>query len=251
MPFTFARQLTGPERSQRADRHLGLLLATVAGALNAGGFLAVRQYTSHVTGAVSSVADNLVLGDWALVADAIAGVLSFLMGAMTCAVLVNWARRRRLRSEYATALLLEAVLILVFGLMGAQLAHHEALFVPLTVVLLCFIMGLQNAVITKVSSAVIRTTHMTGIVTDMGIELGKMVYVNRTGAENLPPVRANADRLRMLGGLLLCFLGGGIAGAFGFQRLGYVSTVPLAVVLATLAVVPVMDDLRARWRPTL
>lgn len=95
MPFTFARQLTGPERSQRADRHLGLLLATVAGALNAGGFLAVRQYTSHVTGAVSSVADNLVLGDWALVADAIAGVLSFLMGAMTCAVLVNWARRRR------------------------------------------------------------------------------------------------------------------------------------------------------------
>lgn len=250
MPIAFARQLTGPERSQRADRHLGLLLATVAGALNAGGFLAVRQYTSHVTGAVSSMADNLVLGDWALVVDAVAGVLSFLLGAMTCAVLVNWARRRRLRSEYATALLLEALLILVFGLMGAQLAHNEALFVPLTVVLLCFIMGLQNAVITKVSNAVIRTTHMTGIVTDMGIELGKMVYLNRP-ATDLPPVRANHDRLKLLSGLLMCFLGGGVVGAFGFQRLGYVSTVPLAVVLATLALVPVLDDLRARWRPTL
>lgn len=249
MPIAFARQLTGPERSQRADRHLGLLLATVAGALNAGGFLAVRQYTSHVTGAVSSMADNVVLGDWALVVDAVAGVVSFLMGAMTCALLVNWARRRHLRSEYATALLLEAVLILVFGLMGAQLAHNEALFVPLTVVLLCFIMGLQNAVITKVSNAVIRTTHMTGIVTDMGIELGKMLYPNRSASDQ-PPVRANRDRLAMLAGLLACFLGGGVAGAFGFQRLGYLSTVPLAVVLATLALVPVLDDVRARWRPT-
>ncbi|WAC71507.1 YoaK family protein [Roseateles sp. SL47] len=246
MPVAFARQLTGPDRTQRADRHLGLLLAAVAGALNAGGFLAVRQYTSHVTGAVSSVADNLVLGEWALVVDAIAGVLAFVLGAMTCALLVNFARRARLRSEFAIALLLEAVLILVFGLLGARLAHNEALFIPLTVALLCYIMGLQNAVITKVSNAVIRTTHMTGIVTDMGIELGKLVYINRGEAE-MAPVRANRDRLAMLAGLLCCFLVGGLLGAYGFQRLGYISTVPMAVVLATLALVPVVDDVKSRW----
>lgn len=248
MPIAFARQLTGADRTQRGNRYLGLLLAAVAGALNAGGYLAVRQYTSHVTGTVSSVADNMVLGHWALVVDGVVGVLAFLLGAMTCAVLVNFARRRHLRSEYAIALLLEASLILLFGLMGARLAHNEALFIPATVALLCFIMGLQNAVITKLSSAVIRTTHMTGIVTDLGIELGKLMYFNRA-ADAGEQVLADRDRLKVLGGLLACFLAGGVLGAYGFQSLGYVSTVPLAIVLAALAVVPAYDDLQSHWGP--
>lgn len=247
MPVALARQLTGAERTAQGNRRLGLVLAGVAGALNAGGFLAVRQYTSHVTGTVSSVADNAVLGQWALVLDGVVGVLAFLLGAMACALLVNYARRRRLHSQYAVALLVEAALILVFGLLGAQLARNEALFIPATVALLCFIMGLQNAVITKLSNAVIRTTHMTGIVTDLGIELGKLVYVNRAPLEDDGPVLADRARLQVLAGLLGCFLAGGILGAYGFQQLGYVSTVPLAVVLAALALVPAWDDLQSRW----
>src|SRR5690606_4735538 len=88
MPIAYARFLVGRERTVAANRQVGLLLAFVAGAINAGGFLAVRQYTSHVTGLVSSMADNLVLGDGALVASALAAVLAFLLGAMCCAVLV-------------------------------------------------------------------------------------------------------------------------------------------------------------------
>ena len=41
---------------------------------------------------------------------------------------------------------------------------------------------------------------------------------------------------------------GGIAGAFGFNRLGYVSTLPLALLLISLALVPMLDDLRSGWR---
>ena len=154
-------------------------LAFVAGGINAGGFLAVRQYTSHVTGMVSSLADNLALGEFALVVDAAVGVLAFLLGAMSCALLVNFARRRRMASEYALPLMLEALLILLFGLMGARLAAFEGLLVPFTIVLLCFVMGLQNAVVTKLSGGVVRTTHLTGTVTDLGIELGKLLYWNR------------------------------------------------------------------------
>lgn len=51
-------------------------------------------------------------------------------------------------------------LILCFGLLGARLATYEGLLLPFTVFLLCFIMGLQNAVVTKLSGAVIRTTHL-------------------------------------------------------------------------------------------
>jgi uncharacterized membrane protein YoaK (UPF0700 family) len=131
-------------------------------------------------------------------------VLSFLLGAMCCAIMVNFARRRQLTSEFALPLLLEAALILCFGLMGTWLAHFEGLLVPFTVVLLCFIMGLQNAVVTKLSNAVIRTTHMTGIVTDLGIELGKLVYWNHSNPLEAP-VRADRQRLWVLTGLLAAF----------------------------------------------
>lgn len=245
MPAAYARFLTGRQRSVAANRQLGWVLAFVAGAINAGGFLAVAQYTSHVTGMVSAFADQLVLGQLALAVDAVVAVLSFLCGAICCALMVNFARRQGLASEFALPLLLEAALILCFGLLGAQLASFERLLIPFTVVLLCFIMGLQNAIVTKLSHAVIRTTHMTGIVTDLGIELGRLLYWNRR-ADAGPEVRADRERLVVLGGLLACFVAGGLSGAWGFKQVGYSFTVPLAVLLALLAAVPMLDDLRGR-----
>jgi hypothetical protein len=64
MPIDYARKLTTRERTAQANRHLGYTLAFVAGAANAGGFLAVRQYTSHMTGIVSSMADSVSARDW-------------------------------------------------------------------------------------------------------------------------------------------------------------------------------------------
>lgn len=121
------------------------------------------------------------------------------------------------------------------------MASYEGLLLPFTVVLLCFIMGLQNAVVTKLSGSVIRTTHMTGIVTDLGIELGKLVYWNADQAAS-QPVRADRDRMKVLGGLFLAFLSGGMSGAFGFKQFGYGFTVPIAVLLAVISLVPAWDD---------
>ena len=65
-----------------ANKQLGWVLAFVAGAINAGGFLAAQQYTSHVTGMVSAVANNLALGQLSLVVDGLVGVTAFLLGAI-------------------------------------------------------------------------------------------------------------------------------------------------------------------------
>jgi uncharacterized membrane protein YoaK (UPF0700 family) len=246
VPRPTLRRLVGHQRTRRANRQLGLLLAAVAGAINAGGFLAIQRYTSHMTGIVSGVADDLALGHGGL---ALAGALLvgvFISGAVTTTLLINWARRRRLRSEFALSLLLEALLLLAFGLLGANLARTSALLVPATAVLLCFIMGLQNAMVTKISQAEVRTTHMTGVITDLGIELGKLLYWNRTPDTPAEPmVRANRDRLRLHAALLACFAGGGLAGALAFQSMGYFATVPIALLLAGLAAVPILDDLQA------
>jgi uncharacterized membrane protein YoaK (UPF0700 family) len=242
--LAYLRFLSGRERSQEADRHLGLTLAFVAGAVNAGGFLAVSQYTSHMTGVVSSVADNLALGRMDLVKGGLEALAAFVCGSAASSVLINWARRRRLHSQYALALLLEAALLLGFGMAGARIDRAAHLSASATVLLLCFIMGLQNAIITKVSDARIRTTHVTGLVTDLGIELGKLAYWNRT-PEHGVPVRADRVKMALLASLLAMFVAGGAIGALGFKHAGFAATVPLALLLAALAVVPILDDVRA------
>lgn len=245
MPINYARSLTGRKRTVNANHHLGFALVFVAGAINAGGFLAVRQYTSHMTGIVSAMADNIALGAYSLVYIGAGGLFSFLAGASSTAVMVNYARRRHMHCKYAFPLLLEALLLICFGLLGTGLSKVHALFVPITVVLLCFIMGLQNAVITKLSNAEIRTTHITGIVTDIGIEIGKLFYCNSGKFPQQPRIVANRDRLGILSLMVCFFFVGGIIGALGFKHIGYLSTVPLALILITLAIVPAVDDVLA------
>jgi uncharacterized membrane protein YoaK (UPF0700 family) len=240
------RRWTDVRRTPQTNLRLGAVLSFVAGATNAGGFLAVGQYTSHMTGIVSSMADHLALGEAALALAGLAALLSFLAGAMSTAILVNWARRLRLRSQYALPLMLEAVLLLLFGLLGSSIEKRTALLLPLTVLVLCYTMGLQNAVITKISRAEIRTTHVTGLFTDLGIELGKLVYINRHPLEGR--VVADRARLRVHAILIAMFFVGGLAGALGFSYLGYGTTVALAALLAPISLRPFVDDLRIRMR---
>jgi len=236
-------------RSHQTNTRLGAVLAFVAGATNAGGFLAVGTYTSHMTGVVSSLADHLVLGDLALAAASLGALTAFLLGAMTTAWLVNWGLREKLTSAYGLPLLLESLLLLIFGIFGAAISLWSHFFVPLTVVLLCFIMGLQNAVISKISKAEIRTTHVTGLVTDLGIELGKLVYINRSQgpqsqASTAEPVRANRPKLRLHLILISSFFIGALLGALGFKYVGYITTVPLALALLLLVLRPIAHDVK-------
>lgn len=244
----YLRFLTGKERSRDSNRHLGLTLAFVAGAVNAGGYLVVSQYTSHMTGIVSSIADHLALSEYRLAASGLAAYASFIAGAASSSILINWARRRKLHGQYALPLLLESILLLAFGVLGANHSLLSESLIPATVVLLCFTMGLQNAVITKVSGAEIRTTHVTGLTTDLGIELGKLFYWN-AGVEGEDRVLANREKLRIHASVLALFLAGGVLGAVAFKRAGFVSTVPLAALLFVIAAVPVWDDISGNGVP--
>ena len=236
------RGWTAVQRTPENNVRLGVTLSFVAGATNAGGFLAVGHYTSHMTGVLSSVADSVVLGQAALALGGLAALMAFTLGAMTTAWMVNWGLRRHLQSAYGRPLLLEAALLLVFGVFGTGIDFFAPLFIPLTVLILCFIMGLQNAVITKISHSEIRTTHITGLLTDLGIELGKLFYINRLTRDSL--VKGNRQKIRLHASLIGSFFLGGLMGALGFKHIGFISTLPLAVFLILLVWRPVFNDAR-------
>jgi uncharacterized membrane protein YoaK (UPF0700 family) len=236
----FLLRVAGPSRSPRLNLQLARLLALNAGVLNSVGFVAVSVYTSHMTGITASIVDHLVLGSFGLVGVGLLALGSFVAGAMTCAVVFNWGRRRGLRSRYANVLLVEASLMLVFGLLAEVLTwrHRDLLFV----VVLCFTMGLQNAIITKISAAQIRTTHVTGMVTDIGIELGKFAYRERSSG--LDPVIGDGRKLGMLAMLVALFFCGGVVGALGYLEVGFPVIVPFALLLLAVAGAPLAADVR-------
>jgi uncharacterized membrane protein YoaK (UPF0700 family) len=192
-----------------------------------------------MSGIVAAMADNIALGSIRLVFSGLAAVLSFLLGAFLTTLLIRWARGRGLESEYALPLMIEAGLLVLFGFTGKVFTSGRVLG---TVTLLCFTMGLQNAIITKLSNAVIRTTHLTGMVTDIGIALGRIVMATTDAGGRV--ISAELATLRLLSSLITLFFVGGVTGALGFKHVGFFFTIPLSLILVLLATMPVLDDVR-------
>lgn len=229
-PLRRLRLISAHRRAAASDRVLATLLAGIAGAANAGGFILLGSYTSHMTGYLSQIADNLVLHNIALVGQSMAAIVLFVLGAVASALAINWARQFQPKRQYALPIGIQGGLFVALASIGATPME------PMTaqqsgLLLLCFIMGFQNATITKISRARIRTTHATGMLTDVGIELGRAVYGRSVNAS----ITADRAKLSILIQLLVTFLLGGIIGAMGYGLIGFAFSLPLAAVLLTVA----------------
>lgn len=215
---------------------LATVLAGIAGAANAGGFFALGQYTSHMTGYLSQLADNISILNLWIAAISVMALSSFIAGAGFSTILINWAREHESTAQYAWPLAIQGTFLLCFSFGGIFSSEIGRLF---SLACLCFIMGMQNATITKISSARIRTTHATGMITDIGIEAGRAVYSMlrpRSG------VRLDRHKLRILMQLVLTFLIGGIIGAVGYSHMGFFFSLPLALILLALGVPSILRD---------
>ena len=235
-PRALPLRLVNPVRTEPTDRALAVILAAVAGAANAGGFFALGEYTSHMTGYLSRLADNLAIRNiWVSFVSFLA-IAAFVTGAAFSAVLINWARERHSHHQYAMPIAVQGAFLVCFSWGWIFTSEIGRLF---SLACLSFIMGMQNATITKLSGARIRTTHATGMVTDIGIETGRAFYgiIRRNSG-----VRADLNKLRILVMQVLAFLGGGIVGAVGYANLGFYFSLPLAAILLGISLPSLLFD---------
>jgi uncharacterized membrane protein YoaK (UPF0700 family) len=174
--------LSASAYSFRMKSRLAISLSWVAGYTNVITFIVCAVVTSHATGNVTHFGKALVdritgshLGDPHAVTREVVFfgglVLAFFLGAVVSAFTTEGARRAGFRSKYILPIAIQALLLcaLKLGLDYYRAAASPFLYYAITMIA-SFSMGLQNATITKVSGAVVRTTHLTGVVTDMGLE---------------------------------------------------------------------------------
>lgn len=198
-------------------------LALVAGMVNALGFLKLGVYSSHVTGHVGKIATDLAVGHVADLRANIASVLAFFTGAFVASLAIESGRWRHTPYVYSALLLLEACML------GSVFFEPERSSVTATLAL-CGAMGLQNGLVTRLSGAVVRTTHLTGVVTDLGIEAARWFqwwtarmsarpHSNGTSEADVA-VRPSLPKALLLSTILVTFIVGGLIGGWLFIQLG-------------------------------
>jgi uncharacterized membrane protein YoaK (UPF0700 family)/anti-anti-sigma regulatory factor len=247
--------------SFKQQARLAVTLAWVAGYTNIVALLACGTVTSHMTGAASNLGRGLAERDWSL-----AGFEVFLLGAFVCgAVLAGVAtevgRRRGWQSIYVLPMALEAVLLAAFAV-GVELSMAAAstggpsdgssvgtsvgegtdakdwtIATYALVACAAAAMGLQNATITRISSGVVRTTHVTGVLTDIGLELVQAAETAWDAVRKRRRARGDADprtiatpalaalrvdpharRLALLASIVASFVLGAGLGVLVFER---------------------------------
>jgi uncharacterized membrane protein YoaK (UPF0700 family) len=221
----------GKARDHYTDRRLAWSLAAVAGALNTAGFHVTGLFTSNMTGNVSALANNLATTDVRLAATYLSLVAVFVAGATASTLMINAGRRHAKTDIYAVSIIAEAGLLA--ALAGLDLWLAGSMRAALLAYGLSFLMGLQNAVVTRISDARIRTTHVTGMLTDIGIELGTIIDHRRHGDPE--HAAAISEKLRLHGVAVLSFLAGGIVGVLAFDRFGAFFLFATALLLVLLA----------------
>ncbi|MCC6464667.1 MAG: DUF1275 domain-containing protein [Planctomycetes bacterium] len=232
---------------------LAVALPGVAGAVNAAGVMAIGAYTSHVTGMVARFGDEIAYEHFNTAAATALLVMAFLVGAMAATVCVELARRRG-TARYWHAVVLEIVLLAAFGVIAAQLPEAERTANLGLTLLVTAAMGLQNAMVSRLSGAVVRTTHMTGVVTDIGIESVRLAFLARevsarggkrsTWREFMD---TEGRRLVLLCTIFASFVSGAIAGPLVYLWIGLWSVAVPCGVLALLAGIDYAIGLR--WHP--
>jgi uncharacterized membrane protein YoaK (UPF0700 family) len=181
----------------------GFFLAMVAGQVNVISYIGVFSTTvSHLSGTVTHLSSELLKGDWRS-AWSIALIIGHFLAGSAVSGMVTGTSTLRMGRRYGLLLMLEGF-ILFLSMIYLQ---DGALYGEYLAALAC---GLQNAMATSFSGAVLRTTHMTGVVTDLGILIGHAI---RTG-------KADLKRFYIYISLLSGFTTGGIAGTLAFERAG-------------------------------
>jgi uncharacterized membrane protein YoaK (UPF0700 family) len=211
-----------------------LMLTFVAGCVNAAAFVACERYVTHVTGTVTRI--GMEVARLAILLDFVIVLISFIAGAMASSVLINGRAHRGKRPLHALPLIMVAAATAGIGLAGhagllgtfGGVVDEPGDFVLLSV--LSFASGLQNAAVATSTGLLVRTTHLTGPATDLGIHLVELAYAK--GA-----ARTSAKRHALLrAGKLVAFAFGAAAGLALARSVGFLAfLMPAILVLVATA----------------
>ncbi len=201
----------GKSRTLTHNLQIATVLSFVAGIVNVTGFLAFQQLTTNVTGHFALFINDIANADFWKGTIYFLYIFSFLFGSFLSGFLIEMFRESKKLNIFLVPMILESLILISIALVGniAEIMYPDSI-----VCLLLFAMGLQNSYVTKISNAIVRTTHLTGLFTDLGIDISLLFFPR--SHPNKEKLKANI-KLRLY--IISFFFAGGLIGGFLYSEI--------------------------------
>ncbi|MEP6748903.1 MAG: YoaK family protein [Bacteroidota bacterium] len=202
----------GKTRTLTHNLRIASLLSFVAGLVNVAGFLAVQRLTTNVTGHFAFFVDEVFKLNFWKGFIYFLYILFFFLGSFISNLLVEIISRKNERYIYVVPASIECLILFCIGFFGTHLIIKS----PDTIAFsLLFAMGLQNSLVTTISRSRVRTTHLTGLFTDLGIDLSQLFFYK---AKEQKDKLLSSIKLRFT--IIAFFFFGGITGGVFYAWIG-------------------------------
>jgi uncharacterized membrane protein YoaK (UPF0700 family) len=165
----------GKYRTFAHDLRLAILLSFVAGLVNITGVLALKTLTTNVTGHFAFFAEEVMRHDYTTAFTFLLFTVFFLLGSFLSSFLQELISLKNPDLSHIFPITLEMVILIAVGIFGTT-SGIFTLDGKLTAFFMLLAMGIQNSLVTNISRSVVRTTHLTGLFTDLGIELSQLFF---------------------------------------------------------------------------
>jgi uncharacterized membrane protein YoaK (UPF0700 family) len=220
----------GKSRTLNHNQKIASLLSFVAGVVNVAGFIAIQKLTTNVTGHFAYFVDEVFKLNFSESATYFFYIFFFFLGAFVSSLLVELVTRSSDRYIFIIPIMMESFILLFLSLFGQTLLYNHANIIAFS---LLFAMGLQNSLVTRISDAIVRTTHLTGLFTDLGIELAQLFFYKER-AQKYKLVSTIKLRLR----IITFFFSGGIIGGVFYSYFN----LSVLILPASLLIIGLMYD---------
>ncbi|MDR7129703.1 uncharacterized membrane protein YoaK (UPF0700 family) [Algoriphagus sp. 4150] len=228
----------GKSRTFQHNLHLASVLSFVAGIVNVTGFLAFKQLTTNVTGHFALFINDLANLEFWRGTIYFVYILSFFLGSFFASLLIEKFRENRRLNVYVLPGIIQCMLLIAIALFTDVV---EADHPDLIACLLLFAMGMQNSYVTKISNAIVRTTHLTGLFTDLGIEISQLFF---------PKAHPKKERLfktiKLRLFIIIFFFLGGLVGGFLYSEV-HLGLNTLLIAALVLLISLFYDDFRFNY----
>lgn len=225
----------GKTRTLKHNLRIASLLSFVAGIVNVAGFLAVQRLTTNVTGHFAFFVDEIFKLNFWQGFIYFLYIFFFFLGSFVSNLIVEIISKTSDRLIYIIPIIIESLILFFLAVFGQFLISQNPNLLACS---LLFAMGLQNSLVTTISNATVRTTHLTGLFTDLGIELSQLFFYKQNDQKHK---LYSSIKLRLT--IITFFFLGGLLGGILYSTLKlYV----LAIAATVLIIGIVYDDLKLK-----
>ncbi|QQL50503.1 YoaK family protein [Mucilaginibacter ginkgonis] len=163
-------------RSLRENLMLASSTAFVSGIVNVVCLLAFLAFSSNVTGHVANLANHVVQQNYHEIGIFLIWLFMFFAGAFAATFIIRSVQEKSLYKANATIIGIEIILMLAAALYAHHLYQETQFEKEVLISLMLFVMGLQNSMVSTISGGLIKTSHLTGLFTDLGGEVAEWFH---------------------------------------------------------------------------